>query len=89
MSKYKGRKCIQHLFEQKLVLPDWVFPPGTGNCTKCVPCAKNLECESYYPAPAISNFEVEADGIERDGNMDDTGGCNDGSSGDPTDNKAT
>lgn len=88
MSEYKGRKCIQHLFEQKLVLPDWVFPPGTGNCTKCRPCARNLECNSYYPAPAISTFEVEGDDIERDGDMDDTCGDIDGVGGDPTDNKA-
>lgn len=80
-------KCINQLFRPKTYIPVMIRGLSMGDCTTCQPCAKNLECTGYYPAPGLGTVgKHDDDDNKSDGSVDDNSGVHDGPSGDSTDN---
>jgi len=50
---YNGPMCINQLIRPKIEIPKWMRGEGIGDCTKCKPCFKNLECKHYTPVGLI------------------------------------
>lgn len=82
-------KCINQWFRPKITIPSWCRTAGMGDCRTCKPCAENLKCVGYCPAPGFIKVEVEENVDGRHGGLDAYGGVHERFCGDTPDSKTS